>query len=47
MDELNEYLESTCVRCDDGIYQCANEKKYILKKPLYMMNLIAINVLTT
>lgn len=24
MDELNEYLECTCVRCDDGYFQDTN-----------------------
>lgn len=24
MDELNEYLECTCGRCDEGICQCCD-----------------------
>ena len=24
MDELNEYLECTCGRCDDGICRCSD-----------------------
>ena len=26
MDELNEYLELTCVRCDDVKCQCSEEQ---------------------
>ena len=29
MDELNEYLECTCGRCDDGKCQCCDCKEHI------------------
>ncbi|MBR5332983.1 MAG: hypothetical protein IKV32_06790 [Muribaculaceae bacterium] len=32
-DELNEYLECTCVRCDDGICRCSEYENEYVQEP--------------